>query len=57
MIQRRYRLSFVGEPGAELRVIRQLRCEDLYGDSAVEARVARLVHFAHTSRADESEYS
>ena len=55
VIQRRDRLGLVRESGAELRVIRQLRREHLYGDHAVEAGVAGPIHLAHASGPDEGQ--
>ena len=49
MIQRGHRARFALEP------FRKLLAGNLDGDRAVEARVARLVHFPHAARANERE--
>jgi hypothetical protein len=55
VVEGRNRLGLVGEPRAEFWVIRQLRREDLHGDAALQARVARPIHLAHAPGTDQGE--
>src|SRR5262249_32091717 len=55
MIQLRDDARLTVEPLAELRIAGERLREDLDRDSAVEARVARLVHLPHAARAERRE--
>src|SRR5450755_4076880 len=52
MIQVRDDFSFAFKALASRRIIRKMRWEDFDGDGSVEARVKRLVDFAHSACAD-----
>jgi len=47
MVQRAERSSFLLEPRAAQRVIRQIRRQNLHRHGAVEALIAGAPHFAH----------
>ena len=55
MIQRSNGAGFALEAGAQILALGDVFRQDLDGDGAVEASVARLVDFAHSSSADRGE--
>lgn len=52
MVQAGYDLGLAFEALTARRIVREMRRENLDGDSSVEARVQRLVDFAHSACAD-----
>ena len=52
VVQRRQRLSFAGEPGEAISVVRERVRQDLQRDIAIELRVAGPVDLAHAPFAD-----
>ncbi len=55
VVERGNGFGLAGEARAEVGVGRQLRCEDLHRDTAIQPRVPRPIHFAHPSRTDQGE--
>jgi hypothetical protein len=55
MVQRCYGARFLLEAAETVLIVREGRGEDLDGHVAAEARIARAVHFAHSSRSNERE--
>ncbi len=52
MIQRRQHFGFTLEASQAVRMMRQCRGQNFYGDIAVELCVASAVHFTHAARAE-----
>ena len=55
MIERRQDLGFAGEPGQALRVERDRLRQHLDGDVSLQRAVARAIHLAHPTDAEETD--
>ena len=52
MIQRRQQAGLVLEPRHTFRIARECLVKKFDGDTAAQLRVRRLIHVAHTTRAE-----
>src|ERR1700735_1090905 len=52
MVEARDCAGFTFEPLSNLRSVGQMQRQNLEGDSAIKPRIARAVHFAHSTRTD-----